>query len=365
MIVPFVDLQRLHSAIREELNEALAAVVSGDRFIGGPRVEEFEHAFARFCGASEAVGVANGTDAIELALRALGIGPGDEVITAANTCIPTVAAIEASGATAVLVDVDEATLTLDPVELADATTSRTKAIVPVHLYGQCADIDAIGAYARERGLVVVEDAAQAHGAERGGRRAGSLGAAAGFSFYPTKNLGALGDGGAIVTNDPDVAATARELRSFGERSDGDAVRRGSNSRLDPLQAAVLSVKLRHLEAWNERRRELASLYRRELAGAVVLPEEAPAAHHVYHLFVIRSQGRDELARALERRGIGTLVHYPRAVHQHAAYRALDRPGRLVRCERVTSEILSLPLHPALTDDEALAVAAAVKEAAGA
>ena len=272
------------------------------------------------------------------------------------------AGIEAAGATPVLVDVDERTFTLDPDELEGATTSRTKAIVPVHLYGQCADVDAIADHAHRHGLAVVEDAAQAHGAALRGRRAGSLAAAAAFSFYPTKNLGALGDAGAIVTNDPGVAAAARELRSFGERSGGEAVRRGSNSRLDPLQAAALSVKLAHLEGWNERRRSLASRYRAGLSGVVTVPEEAPGAHHVFHLFVVRSPRRDALARELGRRGVGTLVHYPRAVHEHPAYRELARPGRLTRSERLSREVLSLPLYPELTDEEAAAVVTAVREA---
>jgi dTDP-4-amino-4,6-dideoxygalactose transaminase len=362
MRIPFVDLTRQHTALRSEVVAAVAEVVAEGRFIGGPRVEAFEEAFAAYCGSAHAVGVASGTDAIELSLRALGIGAGDEVITAANTCIPTIAGIEASGATPVLVDVDEATFTLDPAELEDATTQRTRAVVPVHLYGQCAAIDAIADQARAQGLVVVEDAAQAHGAERDGRRAGTLGAVAAFSFYPPKNLGALGDGGAIVTGDEGLAVAARELRSFGERGGGEAVRRGSNSRLDPLQAALLSAKLSHLDEWTDRRRELAELYRAELGDAVALPLEAPGARHVYHLFVIRSPRRDELAHELERRGIGTLVHYPRAVHEHAAYRSLARPGRLTRSERLAREVLSLPLYPELTDDEAREVAAAVREA---
>jgi dTDP-3-amino-3,4,6-trideoxy-alpha-D-glucose transaminase len=362
--VPFLDLSREHAPLRAELGAALEEVLDGARYIGGRHVDEFERAFAAFCGARDAIGVGSGTNAIELALRACGIGPGDEVITAANTCIPTVAGIDACGATAVLVDVDEATFTIDPAELEDATTARTRAIVPVHLYGQCADIDAITRHAEEHGLVVVEDAAQAHGAAWAGRRTGTLGAAAAFSFYPTKNLGALGDGGAIVTGDPKVAAAARELRSFGER-EGEAVRRGRNSRLDPLQAAVLSVKLARLESWNDRRRALASVYRSELPETVVVPSEAPGVHHVYHLFVIRSPRRDELARALERSGIATLVHYPRAVHQHPAYRELGRPGRLGRSERLAREVLSLPLHPAMAEDEVRAISAAVREAANA
>jgi dTDP-4-amino-4,6-dideoxygalactose transaminase len=360
--IAFIDLRRQHAALRDELDAAVAKVLDGDRFIGGPLVERFEHEFAAFCGAREAVGVASGTDAIELSLRALGIGSGDEVITVANTCIPTVAGIEATGATPVLVDVDEATFTLDPGELADATTSRTRAIVPVHLFGQCADVVSIAEHAHEHGLVVVEDAAQAHGAALAGRRAGSLGVAAAFSFYPTKNLGALGDGGAIVTNDPEVAATARELRGFGARAGGEAVRHGRNSRLDPLQAALLSVKLRRLDGWNERRRELASLYRMELAGALPVAEERPGARHVYHLFVVRSVRRDDVAGELERRGIQTLVHYPHAVHEHRAYHGLARPGRLGRSERLAREVLSLPLYPELTDDEVRVIASAVREA---
>ena len=360
-MIAFLDLRRQHASLRAELDEAIGAVLGGDRFVGGPRVEVFERSFAEYCGGREAVGVASGTDAIELSLRALGVGRGDEVITAANTCIPTVAGIEAAGATPVLVDVDERTFTLDPGELEAATTPRTRAIVPVHLYGQCADVDAIADHARRHGLVVVEDAAQAHGAALGGRRAGSLGDAAAFSFYPTKNLGALGDAGAIVTSDPAVAATARELRSFGERGTGEAVRRGSNSRLDPLQAAVLSVKLTRLEGWNERRRSLAARYRAELRDVVAVPEEAPGAHHVAHLFVIRSPRRDALAEELARRGVATLVHYPRAVHEHPAYRELARPGRLTRSERLAREVLSLPLYPELTDDEATAVLTAVRE----
>jgi dTDP-3-amino-3,4,6-trideoxy-alpha-D-glucose transaminase len=363
--VPFLDLRRQHAALWDELDEALAAVSADGQFVGGPRVESFERAFAAFCGAEHAVGVASGTDAIELSLRALGIGAGDEVITAANTCVPTVAGIEASGATPVLVDVDETTLTLDPAELADATTSRTKVIVPVHLYGHCADMAAVARHASAHGLAVVEDAAQAHGAALGGTRAGGFASAAAFSFYPTKNLGALGDAGAVVTDDPEVARVVRELGSFGSRGEGAAVRRGSNSRLDAIQAAMLEVKLRHLDRWNERRRELAAVYREELRDVVRVPTESPGAQHVYHLFVVRSAHRDALARSLGERGIGALVHYPLAVHEHPAYRALDRPGRLDRSERAAREVLSLPLYPELTDDEAREVARAVREASAA
>ena len=363
MTVAFLDLRRQHVELREELDAAVDSVLDDGRFVGGPGVEAFERAFAAFCGAEHAVGVASGADAIELALRASGVGPGDEVITAANTCVPTVAGIEAAGATPVLVDVDERSFTLDPAELDAATTARTKAIVPVHLYGRCADVATIADFAQQHGLTVVEDAAQAHGAAFHGRRAGTLGDVAAFSFYPTKNLGALGDGGAIVTDDAQVAAVARELRSFGERGGGGVVRRGSNSRLDALQAAVLGVKLARLDGWNERRRALASLYRTELAGLVDVPDDAPGNGHVFHLFVVRSRRRDELADELRLRGVETLVHYPRAVHEHPAYRALDRPGRLARSERLAREVLSLPLYPELTDEEANAVVAALRETA--
>jgi dTDP-4-amino-4,6-dideoxygalactose transaminase len=365
MKVAFLDLRRQHTDLRSEIEQSVAAALDAGRFVGGPLVENFERAFAAFCGAREAAGVASGTAAIELALRALGVGASDEVITAANTCVPTVAGIEASGANPVLVDVDEATLTIDPDELAAATTTRTRAIVAVHLYGQCADMDAIGAHAREHGLAVVEDAAQAHGAGFDGRLAGTLGAAAAFSFYPTKNLGALGDAGAVVTDDAAVAEAVRELRSFGERRGGPAVRRGSNSRLDALQAAILSLKLPHVERWNRRRRELAAMYRDGLAGAGLrLPDESPRRRHVYHLFVVRTPARDELVGRLARRGIESLVHYPRAVHQHPVYRDLARPGRLERSERASREVLSLPLHPDLSDDEAGAVVEALIAATG-
>lgn len=310
------------------------------------------------------MGVASGTDAIELALRALGIEVGDEVVTAAATCVPTVAAIESAGATPVLADVDPETGTLDPEALAAACTQRTRAVVPVHLYGQCADMAPILAVARERGLRVVEDAAQAHGAEYGGRRAGTLGDAAAFSFYPTKNLGALGDAGIVVTDDPAVAERVRALRSYGERERYVSVEWGRNSRLDTLQAAVLATKLPFLERWTERRRELAARYHDGLAGTgLVLPVEAPGRRHVYHLFVVRSLRRDVLREQLAARGVETLVHYPRPIHGHPAYAHLARGGALLaRSERLAAEALSLPLYPDLRDDEAEQVVAAVVEA---
>ena len=366
MRVRFLDLSRAVAEEREELDAALAAVLDSGQFVLGERVAAFEDAFAAFCGARHAVGVASGTDALTLALQAVGVGHGDEVVTAANTCVPTVAAIEAAGAVPVLVDVDGETCTLSPASVEAALTPRTRAVVPVHLYGQCADMAPILELARDRGLRVVEDAAQAHGAEYGGRRAGTLGHAAAFSFYPTKNLGALGDAGAVVTDDEEVAERARLLRSYGERERYESVVPGRNSRLDALQAAVLAARLPRLEAWAERRRELARRYGAALAGTgVAAPVEAAGRRHAYHLYVVRTPRRDELRAELAARGVETLVHYPRPVHRHPAYERLaGEPGALAASERLCEEVLSLPLYPQLTDDEAEHVAASVADAAG-
>src|SRR5581483_11367189 len=280
---------------------------------------------------------------------------GDEVIVPANTCVPTVAGVEAAGAVPVLADVDPVTWTLDPRAAAAAVTERTRAVVPVHLYGLCADVDAL----RDLGLKIVEDAAQAHGAELRGRPAGTLGDAAAFSFYPTKNLGALGDGGAVVTNDPEVAAAARSLRVYGERERYRSAEHGWNSRLDELQAALLLVRLARLEEWTERRRALARCYDEALPQNLAGQPEPDGFRHVRHLYVVRSPERDELRRRLAERGVETLVHYPRAVHQHPAYQSLARPG-LEESERHAAEVLSLPLYAELTDEEAETVAAALR-----
>ena len=280
------------------------------------------------------------------------------MITVANTCIPTIVGIEGAGATPVLVDCEDVTYTLDPVRLEEAITPRTRAIVPVHLYGQCADLGPICSIGERHGVPIVEDCAQAHGAEYEGRRAGSFGAAAAFSFYPTKNLGALGDAGAVVTDDPAVAASARLLRNYGERERFEHVARGHNSRLDSLQAALLVVKLPRLDEWNERRRAIAEHYRSTLDGSmVIVPLEADGRRHVYHLYVVRVEGRDAFREALKGMGVGTAVHYPTPVHQQPAYVDLAPAGRsLETAERLASEIVSLPLYPELTDAEADAVA---------
>jgi dTDP-4-amino-4,6-dideoxygalactose transaminase len=362
--VAFLDLAGDVRAWRAELDAAVERVLQRGQFILGEEVATFEEAFAAYCDVRCAVGVASGTDAITLALQAVGVGPGDEVLTVANTCIPTIVGIESTGARPVLVDVEQQTLTLDPALLEGALTSRTKAIVPVHLYGQCADLDPILVLAREHGLSVVEDCAQAHGARYRDRPAGSYGDAAAFSFYPTKNLGALGDGGAVVTDDPVLAERVRRLRNYGERERFEHVVRGRNSRLDELQAALLIAKLPHLDAWNQRRRELAALYDHVLSAAplLLLPQEAPGRRHVYHLYVVRSPVRDELRKALAQRGIGTAVHYPTPVHLQPAYRDLAiGTGSLEISTHAAAEILSLPLHPGLTDEQVLEVAGAVVE----
>ena len=360
MMVPFLDLARQTAALRPELDLAVHRVLEGGTYVGGEEIQAFEHEFARFCGAGYAVGVNSGTDALELALRALGIGAGDEVVTAANGCVATVAAIAAAGAVPVLADPDPQTMNLDVAGLEEACGPRTRALVPVHLYGRCVDMHSVMAFARERDLLVVEDASQAHGARRDGRRAGTFGDAAAFSFYPTKNLGALGDAGAVVTSSRDVAERVKRLRAYGSAGDG-AVERGRNSRLDALQAAVLRVKLNFLGGWNARRRELAERYDEALAALPVqLPAPAADGDHVHHLYVVRSADRDSLRARLRERGVTTLVHYDRPIHAHPAYRSLARPGRLRSSERLCAEVLSLPLYPELRDDELELVIGAVR-----
>jgi dTDP-3-amino-3,4,6-trideoxy-alpha-D-glucose transaminase len=348
--IAFRDLRRETAELQVKLRATLDGILAESRFVGGDAVGGFERAFAEYCGAPHAVGVGSGTDAIAIALRAAGISAGDEVITAANTCVPTVAGIVLAGATPVLADVDPRTLTLDPDSAAAAVGPRTRALVPVHLYGRRADMHPLLELARTHGLRVVEDAAQAHGAAL-------IADVAAFSFYPTKNLGALGDAGAVVTSDPAVAARARELREYGRRDDGRSFERSGQSRLDTIQAAILLAKLPLLDGWNARRSELAGRYTDALrSGPVDVP---PEGHHVYHLYVVRSNERDVLRDRLRSRGVETLVHYPLAVHQHPAWSDLGRPGALAESERAAREVLSLPLYPQLTDDEAGRVIEAV------
>ncbi len=367
--VPVSDTKRGYLALREEIDAAIRRVLDRSWFILGEEGTAFEAAFAAFLGVGHCVGVGNGTEAIALALRALDIGPSDEVIVPAMTAAFSALAVSQTGATPVFADVDPLTANLDPADAAARIGPRTKAILPVHLYGGAADLGALAALAASRGLALVEDAAQAHGAEYGGRRVGGFGVAACFSFYPSKNLGAFGDGGAVATDDARVAARLRRLRNGGQAGRYEHVDLGINSRLDELQAAVLRVKLAGLNAANDARRALAARYDAALAGTgLVLPRALPDTRHVYHLYAVRVPGgrfradRDALAAFLRARGIGTQLHYPTPVHLQPAYAPFGgRPGDFPRAEAWAAEELSLPLFPELTDDEQHRVIAAIRE----
>lgn len=362
--IPLVNLQRQHEALASEIRSAIDNVITRGDFILGADVEAFEREFASFCGVRHCIGVANGLDALVLSLKALGIREGDEVITAANTFSATAYAIQHAGAMPVVVDHEPQTYTMDARRLHAAITSRTKAIMPVHLYGQPADMQAIRPVAEEHDLPIIEDACQAHGAHYLGSRCGSLGRAAAFSFYPGKNLGAMGDGGAITTNDDELADWARSARNYGSKIKYRHTTRGWNSRLDTIQAAVLRVKLRHLDQWNQRRRELATVYRQHLAGVdVILPETRAGGDHVFHLFVIRCPQRDGVLQFLQERGIGAGIHYPIPVHRQVAFGRVCRESEpLKHAEQFADELLSLPICPFITEDEVRRVCQAVIDA---
>ena len=365
MTIPFNDLRGVYTAHKDEIDAAVARVLQSGWYILGAEVAAFEREFAAFCGVAECVGVNSGTDALALALAALGVGTGDEVITVAHTAVATVAAIAMLGATPVLVDVEPESYTMSPQAAARAITPRTRAIVPVHLYGHPADLDPILAAANAAGIPVIEDCAQAHGATYRGRPVGTLGSLGCFSFYPTKNLGAFGDGGAVVGNDATLIERVRLQREYGWTPAARYVSTvaGRNSRLDELQAAILRVRLRHLEAENERRRALAAIYAAELGAGVVQPVERPGCRHVYHLYVVRVPGRDALRARLAGAGVGTAIHYPVPVHLQPAYSGggLVAHG-LAATEQAAQEILSLPMYPHLRDEQARAAAAALNEA---
>jgi dTDP-4-amino-4,6-dideoxygalactose transaminase len=349
--VPFLDLRAQHDPIRRELLAAVEAVIDQNAFAGGPFVQAFEEDFAAYCQTKHAIGVGNGTDALWLALLALGVGPGDEVITVPATFMATAEAISYCGATPVFVDVDERTATMDPALLERAITPRTKAIIPVHLYGQMADMDPIMEIANRRRIPVIEDACQAHGAEYKGRRAGSIGAAGCFSFYPGKNLGALGEGGAVVTNDAGLAKKIKVLREHGQEKRYVHSHIGWNARMDGIQGAMLRIKLRTLDQGNAARRSHAARYTELLreVSAVTLPLVASYGVPVFHLFVIRVSNRDGVLDALSRRGIGCGIHYPRPIHLQEAYRGLGlEEGAFPVSERLAKEVLSLPMFPELT-----------------
>ena len=352
MNVPFVDLQAQHRALDAEIKTAIGEVLGKCDFILGGAVEQFEREFAGFVGARHAIGVASGLDALRLSMEAAGIGRGDEVIIPANTFIATALAVSAVGATPVLVDVDEATFNIAPALIPPAITPRTKAILPVHLYGQPCEMDEIMAIAREHRLVVIEDACQAHGARYKGHGAGTLGLTGCFSFYPAKNLGACGDGGMIVTADAGFADKLRTLRNYGQKQKYIHVEKGGNSRLDTIQAALLRVKLRHLADWNLRRTEQAARYAQQLAGvsAMRTPVTAPDRTHVFHLYVVRVPRRAELQKYLADRGIQTGIHYPIPIHLQQAYVSLGKGrGSFPVTERVADEILSLPMFAEMTE----------------
>ena len=361
-MIPLVDLRAQYHSIKGEIDAAVLRVLDSAQFILGPDVVAFERGFAAYCGAAEAVAMNSGTSALHLALLAAGVGPGDEVITVPFTFVATVASIVYTGATPVLVDVEPATLTMDPRALDAAITPRTKAIMPVHLYGQPADMAPILDVARRRGLVVIEDAAQAHGAEYQGRRCGSLGHIAAFSFYPGKNLGAYGEGGAAVTDDPALAKTMRMLRDWGAEQKYEHRLKGYNYRMDGIQGAILGVKLRHMERWTEARRSRAAMYDRALAGADVrLPHVRPGVRHVFHVYTVRTADRDGYAAALKAEGIATGIHYPVPVHLQPAHADLGYgPGSFPEAERAAAEVLSLPIFPEMTDEQVQTVAAAVR-----
>lgn len=354
-MIPFLDLRLATEELRPEIHRALLRVAKSGVYILGAEVEAFEQEFAEYCGARHCVGVANGLDALTLLLRALGIGAGDEVIVPSNTYIATWLAVSATGARVVPCEPDAATYNLDPQRVEEAIGPRTRAIVAVHLYGQTAAMEALGEISRRRGVPLVADVAQAHGVDLGG-------CPSAFSFYPTKNLGALGDGGAVVTDDADLAECIRMLGNYGSREKYSHEARGVNSRLDPMQAAVLRVKLEHLDEWNQRRREIARCYLEQLAGipGLTLPTVADGAEAVWHVFAIRYPQRDWLARQLAREDIGTLIHYPVPPHLSRAYRdAGFGRGSLPIAEQIAEEELSLPLHPHLTWEQVEEIAGSV------
>jgi dTDP-4-amino-4,6-dideoxygalactose transaminase len=360
-VIPYGDLGTQYRSIKAEIDAAVLRVLDSTQFILGDEVAAFEREFAHYCGTSEAVGVNSGTSALHLALLAAGVGPGDEVITVPFTFVATAAAIVYAGARPVFVDVDPDTCNMDPAQVERAMTTRTKAIIPVHLYGHPADMDPILDLARRRGVTVIEDAAQAHGAEYKDRRCGSIGTLAAFSFYPGKNLGAYGEGGAVVTSDAALARKIRVMRSWGEERRYEHSVKGFNYRMDGIQGAILRVKLRHLEAWTEARRARAAHYERAFSSSgVKTPIERPDCRHVYHVYAVRLAHRDATRAALQAQGIQTGVHYPIPIHLQPAHADLGyAPGDFPVSEALASQVLSLPMFAELTTEQVETVARAV------
>jgi len=361
--VPFVDLKAQYESIKDEIDSAISDVINSSAFIGGRFVAEFEKQFAEYAGAKYCISVGNGTDAIYLALAASGVRPGHEVITAANTFIATSEAITATGADVVFVDCDPATYNIDTNKLEAAVTDKTKAIIPVHLYGRPAEMDEIRRIAAEHGIEVIEDAAQAHGAEYRGAKIGSDGNCACFSFYPGKNLGAFGDAGAVVTDNPDEALIIRMFANHGRMEKYSHEFEGVNSRMDGLQAAILSAKLKHLDEWNARRRGIAEYYDSELAGAAVTPAALPHVKHVFHLYVIRVKNREKIIAELREKGVGTGIHYPIPLPFLRAYARLNhKPEDFPAAYSLKDEILSIPIHGSMPDEQVEYTARCVKAA---
>jgi len=352
------DVKAGYLAIKDEIDAAIARVLDSGRYILGEEVRAFEEAFSSYLGVRFGIGVGSGTEALHLALKACGIGPNDEVITVSHTAVATVAAVELCGARPVLVDIDPSTYLIDPNRIEGAITPRTRVILPVHLYGYVSDMEAIGSLAHRHGLRVIEDCAQSHGALFEGRRSGSWGDLSVFSFYPTKNLGALGDGGMVMTDDPVIAERVRLIRQYGWRQRYISEISGLNSRLDELQAAILRVKLKYLDQWNEARRRKAHLYTTLLKDMDIrCPVEEDPQRHVYHLYVIRGRNRDALQTFLKEKGIETLIHYPVPIHLQKAYQYLGyRRGDLPLTETCSEEILSLPLYPEMAESDIVDVA---------
>ncbi len=350
MRVPLVDLNIQYKSIADEIEAAMREVMERGDFILGSAVTAFESEFAKFCDVDHVVGVATGTDALHLGMLACGIGPGDEVITAANSFIASAAAISFTGAVPVFADIDPLTYNIDPLSVERAITPRTKAVMPVHLYGQPADMDALLKIAQKYGLKVIEDASQAHGAEWNGKRVGGFGDVTAFSFYPGKNLGAYGDGGAAATNNPEIAEKIKMLRNYGQSKKYHHDFLAFNSRLDTLQAAILNVKLKRMNAWNEFRRQAAIQYNQKLSDlGIAAPHIASPAESVFHLYVIRSQNRDQLVTQLNERGIGAGVHYPVTIPQQKAYASLGyKLGEFPHAEKACAEVISLPMFPEIT-----------------
>ncbi len=358
--VLFNDVKAVNDAVAPELNKAIQRVLQSGWFILGREVESFEEEFAAYCGVDYCIGVASGTEALQLALLACGIGPGDEVITVSHTAMPTALAIIATGATPVFVDIDEQSYTLHPDQLAEALSPKTRAILPVHIYGHCAEMDAIQEFGARHNLYVIEDAAQAHGSSYKGRKAGSIGNLGCFSFYPTKNLGACGDAGAVVTSDPELATRLRQLRNYGESRKYHHDTIGYNSRLDEMQAAILRAKLPHLDRWNEVRRNLATHYRSLLEDRFSFPDIRPGYLHSFHLLVIQNDDRDALQKHLAAHGVQTLIHYPIPCHLQRALQGIEhRCCNLTVTERATQRILSLPMYATLSVEQVEHVARCV------